>query len=151
MLKGHIETVKEESMKESREHTDRREHERARVQSIVVGFLNTDEIVTTGLIDDISLGGVCFTHEMGLDPVASSIHSIDLIADSNILHDIPCEYAWKSLVDRESHSDSRYLRRCGIQFGRLSPDQTFQLRSFINRYTSLGTQNIASTVRLNFS
>lgn len=138
-------------MNGGRDLTDRRAHERARVQNIVVGFLNTDEIVTPGLIDDISLGGVCFTHELGIEPVASSIHSIDLIADSNILHDIPCEYAWKLVVDRESYIDSRYLRRCGIRFGRLNPDQIFQLRSLINRCTSLGTQNIDSNVRLTFS
>lgn len=138
-------------MSASQDLTDRREHERAKVQNIIVGFLNSDEIITTGLINDISLGGVCFTHELGIEPVAFSIHSIDLIAENNILNDIPCNYVWKIIVDRESYHNSRYLRQCGIQFGELTPDQIFQLRSLINSCTSLGTQNIAATVRLTFS
>jgi len=138
-------------MKGSRDLTERREHERARVQNIVVGLLNSEEVVTTGLINDISLGGVSFTHELGIEPVASSIHSIDLIAESNLLNEIPCEYAWKVIIDRESYHNSRFLRQCGIQFGKLSPEQIFQLRNLINSCTSLGTKNITSTVRLTFS
>jgi hypothetical protein len=69
------------------------------VQNIVVGFLNSDETVVTGLINDISLGGVNFTHEPGMAPVAT-IHSIDLIAESNSLNDLPCEYALRSLINR---------------------------------------------------
>jgi len=138
-------------MKGRRDLTDRRQHERARVQNIVVGILNADEIVTTGLINDISLGGVNFTHELGIEPVATSIHSIDLIAESNYLNDIPCEYAWKFNVDRETYYNSRYLRQCGIQFGKLNPDQLFLLRSLINRCTSLGTEGINANVRLRFS
>jgi hypothetical protein len=135
-------------MKGSQNFTERRQHERASVQNIIVGILNADEIVTTGLINDISLGGVSFTHELGIEPVASSINSIDLIADSNYVNDIPCEYAWKFIIDRESYFNSRYLRQCGIQFGTLNPDQVFQLRSIINRCTSLGTKSITSNVRL---
>ena len=61
---------------------ERRRHERARVQSIVVGILNSDEIVATGLINDISLGGVNFTHELGMAPDATYVNSIDLIAEN---------------------------------------------------------------------
>lgn len=69
------------------------------MQNIVVGFLNSDETVVTGLINDISLGGVNFTHELGMAPVAT-IHSIDLIAESNSLNDLPCEYALRILINR---------------------------------------------------
>jgi hypothetical protein len=135
----------------NREFTERRQHERARVQKIVLGILNSDEIVTTGLINDISLGGVNFTHELVLLPTDTSIHSIDLIADSDYMNDIPCEYAWNFKVEKESYFNARYLQQCGIQFGKLDPNQIFMLRSFINRCTSLGTQNISANVRLNFS
>jgi len=138
-------------MKGGRVVTERRQHERARVQNIVVGILNADEIVTTGLINDISMGGVNFTHEIGMSPHANSINSIDLIAESNYLNDIPCKYAWKFYVDRESYSNSRYLRQCGIQFGTLDPDQLFLLKSLINRCTSLGKKGINTDVRLNIS
>ena len=135
----------------NKDFTERRQYERASVQKIVLGILNSDEIVTTGLINDISMGGVNFTHELVLVSTATSIHSIDLIADSDFLNDIPCEYAWNFKVEKESQFNSRYLRQCGIQFGKLDPNQIFMLRSFINRCTTLGTQNITANVRLDFS
>ena len=130
--------------------TERRRHERARVENIVVGILNSDEIVATGLINDISLGGVNFTHELGLTPDATLVHSIDLIAENNFLNDIPCEFAWNFRVERDPYFSSRELRQCGIQFVELSPDQTFLLRRLINSCTSLGIKNITSNVHLTF-
>lgn len=126
----------------SRNFTERRQHERARVQTSVVGILNSDKIVATGLINDISLGGVNFTHGLGMAPAATPIHSIDLIADSNSLNDLPCEYAWNTKLESETYLNSRTLRQCGIQFGKLTPEQIFLLRSLINRYTFLGIKNI---------
>jgi len=135
----------------SRGLKERRQHERARVQNIVAGILNADEIVTTGLINDISQGGVNFTHELGMAPAATSIRSIDLIAEFSYLNDIPCKYAWNFNVKRESYFNARNIRKCGIQFGKLTPDQIFLLRILINRCTSLGTKGISSNVRLTFS
>jgi hypothetical protein len=136
---------------ENNNFTERRQHERARVRKIVVGILNSDEIIATGLINDISMGGVNFTHELGLAPHATPIHSIDLIAGNNYLNDIPCEYAWNFKIERESYFNSRELRHCGIHFVKLTPDQIYLLRSLINRCTYLGIKNIASDVHLNFS
>lgn len=127
----------------SRDFIERRQHERAGVQTSVVGILNSDKIVATGLVNDISLGGVSFTHGFGMAPAANPIHSIDLIADSNSLNNIPCEYAWNMKFERETYLNSRTLRQCGIQFGKLTPDQLFLLRSLINRCTSLGIKKIA--------
>lgn len=130
----------------SGDFTERRQHERANVQSIVVGILNADETATIGLINDISLGGVNFTHEVGKVPAAPPIHSIDLIADNNCLNNIPCKYAWEVSVDKESYVGDKELRQCGIQFGQLNPNQIFLLRSLINRCTSLGTKSINANV-----
>jgi len=127
----------------SSEFTERRQHERARVKNIVIGILNADKVVTVGIINDISLGGVNFTHEVGMAPASTPIYSIDLIADNNSLNDIPCEYAWDSMVPRESDFNPKDLRQCGIQFGKLNPNQLFLLRSLINRCTSLGTKSIS--------
>jgi hypothetical protein len=128
----------------SGDFTERRQYERTRVQNIVVGILNADENVTIGLINDISLGGVNFTHELDMAPDVSPIHSIDLIADNNCLNDIPCEYAWDSKIGKESIVNIKDLRQCGIQFGKLNPNQLFLLKSLINRCTSLGSKNIIS-------
>ena len=125
-------------MKENKNYTERRQHERSSVQNFVVGILNSGESVTIGSITDISLGGVKFTyHELKMAPDDSPIHSIDIIADNHNLVDIPCEYVWDDTVETESDSKLTDLRQCGIQFGKLTPNQKLLLRSFINRFAPL--------------
>jgi len=119
-------------MKGSRDFTERRQHERAFTQNLLVAILNTEEPVTIGLINDISLGGVKYTYELTMAPNDNPIHSIDLIAETQHLIDIPCEYAWNIDVDKKSYSSLRELRQCGIKFGKLNPNQIFLLRSLIN-------------------
>ena len=134
-------------MQDSKDFKDRRLHERASVQNIVIGVLNSDEPVRIGLINDISLGGVNYTHELRMTPNGKPIHSIDLIVDSNCqVFDIPCEYAWKIDAKRGSDSQLSDLRECGIKFGKLNPNQVFALKSLINSCTSMGTKGITSNV-----
>ena len=139
-------------MKQNRDSTELRQHERAHVQTIIVGMFNSGESVTIGSIADISLGGVKLTyHELKMVTDDNSIHSIDLIADNLNLVDIPCEYVWDVNVEKESESKVSELKQCGIQFGKLTPNQTFLLRGFINRYTSLGMDNRTSNVHINYN
>ena len=138
-------------MKGSRDFTERRQHERAFTQNLLVAILNTEEPVTIGLINDIALGGVKYTYELTMAPNDNPIHSIDLIADSQHLIEIPCEYAWNVEVDRKSYSNLRDLRQCGIKFGKLNPNQIFLLRSLINSCTSHGINGIFSKIHINYS
>ena len=139
-------------MKENRDSTELRQHERVSVQTIIVGMLNSGESIMIGSIADISLGGVKFTyHELKMVTDDNSIHSIDLIADSHNLVDIPCEYVWDDTVETETDSKLTDLRQYGIQFGKLTPNQFFLLRSFINLYTSLGMDNRTSNVHINYN
>jgi len=134
-------------MEESPDYTERRQHKRASVQNIVVGMLNIGELETIGSITDISLGGVKYTYnELRTAPLKRPIHSIDLIADSNFLFDIPCEYAWENAVETKPQSKLTNLRQCGIQFGKLTLNQIFLLRSFINRCASLRINSVTSNV-----
>ena len=136
-------------MKARRDFTERRKHERSSVLNIVLGILNSDEPVMIGLINDISLGGVKYTQKLKMVPNDNPIHSIDLIADDNCLMiDIPCEFAWNVEVKRESYSNLRDLRQCGIQFGKLTPDQISLLKNLIDRYTPFGCKGIASNVHI---
>jgi hypothetical protein len=131
-------------MKKSRGFTEKRQHERAGVQNLIVGILNSDEPVSIGSITDISLGGVKFTNsELKMTPDEYPINSIDLIADSHYLIEIPCESAW--IVKLETGSDSKLidLRQWGIQFGKLTPNQIFLLKSLINHCSSLGIKGIS--------
>ena len=139
-------------MKERRDFTERRQHERACMQNFVVGILNSGEPITIGSITDISLGGVrCTYNDLRMVSNDSPIHSIDLIADGYYLVDVPCEYVWDVKVETESHSKLTDLGQCGIQFGKLPPNQIFLLRSFINRCASLGIKGITSNVHITYS
>ena len=134
-------------MNEINENTERRKHKRASVQNVVVGILNSGDPVAIGAITDISMGGVkCIYNEPRMAPDVSHIHSIDLIAGSHYLVDIPCEYAWNDRVEPESSSQLTDVRRCGIQFGKLSPNQLFLLRSFINGCAPPGDKGKSSSV-----
>ena len=134
------------------DYTERRQHERASMQTIVIGMLNSDESITTGSITDISLGGVKFTyHEQIMESKDSPIQSIDLMAGIHNLVDIPCEYVWDETVGTVSDSKLTHSRQCGIQFGKLTPNQIFLLRGFINHMTSLGINGITSDNQVTYS
>ena len=139
-------------IKINNDYTERRQHERASMQTIVIGMLNSGESITTGSITDISMGGVKFTyHEHIMEPKDSPIQSIDLMAGIHNLVDIPCKSAWDVTVETESDSKLTYLRQCGIQFGKLTPNQIFLLRNFINHGTSLGINGITSDDHITYS
>jgi hypothetical protein len=126
-------------MNESRDNMERRKHVRASVQNVVVGILNSGDPVAIGSITDISMGGVkCTYTEPRMAPEVNSIHSIDLIAGSHYLVDIPCDYAWNDRLEKDSTSQLTDVRRCGLQFGTLTPNQVFLLQSFINGCAPLG-------------
>ena len=124
-------------MNQNRDMTERRQYERAKVQNVVVGILNSNEPVIIGSINNISLGGVKFIHALTLPSINSPIRSIDLIADNLCLIDIPCKYAWNDEVAAEPDSQLRELKLCGIEFGDLTASQIFLLEGFIDRFTSL--------------
>ena len=139
-------------MKENSDYTERRQHKRASAQTIVIGMLNSGESITIGSISDISLGGVKFTyHEHRMEPKDSPMKSIDLLAGIHNLVDIPCKYAWDVAIETESDPKLTYLRQCGIQFVKLTPNQLFLLRSFINYRTSLGINSITSDDHITYS
>ena len=136
-------------MKVSRDFAERRQHERSSVPNILIGILNSDEPVMIGLINDISLGGIKYTHKLKMVPNDNPIHSIDLIADNNCLMiDIPCKYAWNDGLQGESDSESGELMQCGIQFGKMTPNQIFLLKGLINHYKSLGTKGVVPNVHI---
>ena len=139
-------------MKESKNYTERRLHERSSVQNFVVGILNSGRSVTIGSVSNISMGGArCTYNELRMAPDDGPFHSIDLIADGHYLVDLPCENAWDVKVETESYSKLTDLRECGVQFGELTPNQIFLLRSFINHCASLRVNGITPDVHINYS
>ena len=134
-------------MKTSSGFTERRLHERASMQNIVLGVLNSDEPVTIGIINDISLGGVKYTHELNLSSNDNPIHSIDLIAENDFLMiDVPCEFAWNLELGKGSLCEINDVRQCGIQFGKLTLNQIFLLKSLMSGFASSETINLTPDV-----
>jgi hypothetical protein len=134
-------------MKKNSASAERRQHKRASVENVVVGILNSGDPVAIGSINDISLGGVrCTYNELRMAPDVSPIHSIDLIAGSDYLVDIPCEYAWNDRMEPDPPSQLINVRRCGIQFGKLTEKQMILLKSFINGCASLGLDKSGTTL-----
>jgi hypothetical protein len=132
-------------MKKSTGFTEGREHTRAKMNNIVVGILNSKEPETIGTITDISLGGVkCVYYELRMEPNKRPVHSIDLIAGSHYVLEIPCKYVWDGEVETESNTKSTNIKQCGIQFGKLTPIQTFMLNKFIDICVSQGIKSLTS-------
>ena len=127
-------------MKGRRDFAERRQHERASVQTIVVGILNSDEPVAIGSITDISLGGVRFTYNEQAEAPAS-YQSIDLIGDDFHMEDISCKNTWDGKIETSTFFKSTDLKQCGIQFENLTPNQIFLLRNFINHSAFLGVNS----------
>ena len=137
-------------MKEGTGLTESRKHIRAKMNNIVVGILNSREPETIGTITDISLGGVkCAYYELrfGLNK-RNSFHSIDLIANSHYVLEIPCKYVWDGEVETETHTKSTMIRQCGIQFAKLAPIQTFMLNKFIDICVSEGIRGLTSRTEI---
>jgi len=138
-------------MEENMDFTERRQHGRTSVQNLVVGILNSDEPVIIGSINDISMGGVKYTYEFRMAPDDNPIHSIDLIAYDHCLIDIPCIYAWDIALEMGPDSQLKDIKQCGIKFGELTPNQTFLLRSLIERCTSLEMKGFSATPHINYN
>jgi hypothetical protein len=84
---------------------------------------------------DINMSGLAF-HYIGTEEPSNESTEISIFSGDCgfYLYRIPCE----TVVDLKayaSHSAPISIRRCGIQFGDLNPDQVFRLEHFIHNYT----------------
>ena len=135
-------------MKENTDFKERRQHTRTSVKDIIVGVLNSDKSEIIGLITDISPGGIKFTyHELRNESPEQSIYSIDLITYNDYFFNIPCDYAWNKGVGTGADSELNDVRQYGIQFGKLTPSQSFSLKSIITDWISKGSKSINFNTR----
>ena len=138
-------------MKENNDYKESRKNIRAKVHNTVVGILNFKESENIGTITDISLGGVKFAYdELKMEPEKRSLlHSIDLIANSYSMFEIPCTYIWDDEVETQFHNKLTTVKQCGIQFGKLTPKQTYLLSKFIDICISEGIKSLTSKATIN--
>ena len=126
-------------------YTDQRKHDRSKIQSIVVGILNSNYSIKIGSIVNISLGGVkCIFNELRLNSTNNKIYSIDLIADNYSVLGIPCKSLWEVEEEPEVNTELTTKRLYGIQFGMLTPTQTLLLENFIEVFNHQRNKNVSS-------
>ena len=120
----------------SNENDERRQHHRLSVSSGVIAVLITSCPEIIGTVGDVSLGGAKITYHSPKDLACEADNSklkVDLISDNRFVEAIPCTNAWDKAVEADDFFGADDLRRCGIQFDGLTPNQLFLLRGFINR------------------
>ena len=88
-----------------------------------------------GKVKDISIGGLALEYVLK-ETKNTGFSEIDIFLSGNFLYlrRIPSTIIYVSEIDVESRSVK--TRRCGLQFGDLTPIQKSQLEYFIQKYTS---------------
>jgi hypothetical protein len=115
--------------------TGRRRHERHTIEGdVFVG--STPVFHTIGKLMDISSGGIGFVYAPNGDN--SRPETIMLVVDILCrkhfrLSRVPCRVAYDIRIDQTSF-DGKETRRCGLEFGRLSDQQTALLRLLLKSH-----------------
>jgi hypothetical protein len=114
---------------------ERRKHKRFVAKSGAFVILRPFD-TGAGRLINISMGGLMFEYVSTKEPSAIATEAEIFVTDSVFrLYGVPCHSVW-DLPIYEMPDMSLHKRRCGVQFGELSPHQTTQLKYFIDHYTS---------------
>jgi hypothetical protein len=106
------------------------------------------EFSRSGELLDVSRGGLCFQYLRSLNPggdVATSLR-IDIFTINNdyYLPKVPCTLVY----DVEDKKGAKLFpmrlefRRCGLQFGKLTHEQTRQVDLYLRNHTMKETENL---------
>jgi hypothetical protein len=118
---------------------EKRKYERISPQGNAFAALGR-RYAKVGRIKDISLGGLAFEYisAVGTDRDPSQI-DIFLIGDVFHLYDIPCEVVYDIphpvLLENFKSIKLSTTKRCGVQFGTLTEDDTAQMKLFLESHT----------------
>ena len=116
--------------------TERRSHPRYAVQKGAVAFGETS-VNRLGHVEDIGMGGISFRY-MYFEDDSESLDTINLYFPKY-------KFTLKRLSvrlisDIEEFNPSQFktvtMKRCGMQFCQLTPDQKAQIKRFISLYTT---------------
>lgn len=121
-------------MASSQKPVEKRKHKRFQVRPGAFVLLKPSGIAACRLLN-ISMDGLTFD---SISTQAEPIEATELdifLTDSPVrVSDVPCRSIW-DLTIYERPSISLHRRRCGVQFGKLTPDQKTQLEYFIQNNT----------------
>ena len=114
---------------------ERRQHKRFRAKSGAFVILRPCD-TGAGRLINISMHGLMFEYVSTKEPSATATEVEIFVTDSVFhLYGVPCQSIW-DLPIYELPDISLQKRRCGVQFGELSPQHITQLEYFIENYTS---------------
>ena len=102
-----------------------------------------------GQITDIGMGGLAFSYIASEEVSDDSVELNIFLAENRFhLRKIPFKTIWDIETERVPFS-SITMRRSGVEFGELTPDQTSQLKYFIRNHTLPLKQAPSLSVHLN--
>jgi len=114
--------------------TDRRKFKRLLPRDLTYAVFRP-HFSNLGKVKDISLGGLALEYVLNKTKnKGSSEIDIFLTDDSLYLPRIPSKIIYDREIDEEYRSVKK--KRCGLQFGDLTPTKKSQLEYFIQKYTS---------------
>ena len=119
-------------------HTERRQHQRHRVQKNAFAFLRNKSICP-GQITEISLGGMVFQYnsQNGGCPAASEIDIISAnYTEAILLRHLAIDTVSDTVISEENTAGSSKLRKQVVRFGNLTRSQMSRLKFFIRTYSS---------------
>jgi len=128
---------KEETMKEDLPIEDRREFDRFKVVQGVYALLGQYSS-KRGQVIDISEKGIAFQYLAGKKQAPAQDRISIFVSDNGFhLKDIPITIVSDIELKKASFFSGAQVRRCGGQFGELTPAQAAQLDFFMKNYILL--------------
>ncbi|UCD88214.1 MAG: PilZ domain-containing protein [Desulfobacterales bacterium] len=117
-----------------KERVERRKHKRYEVHNDTLVILRSSN-TRIGSITDVSPGGLGFRY-IGSEKSIGESAQLSILPAQNLfyLYHTPCKYVWDSKASKD-HYSSITMRRCGVQFGELTPEQIRLVEYFIKNYT----------------
>ena len=125
-------------MKNGRLYTERRQHQRYRVQKNAFALLRNESIYP-GQITEISLGGMVFQYKSknGHFPEASEIDIVSAdFTDAVLIQHLDIKKVFDIAISEENAGESSHLRKQAVRFGNLTRSQKSRLNYFIRGYSS---------------
>jgi hypothetical protein len=118
---------------------DRRKFIRYKVNKDAFAVIRTSDN-KLGRIKDVSKGGLSFEYIMKGDP-SEGITELDIFTTENdfYLKLLPVQIIKDSTMESEHAFSSLEMRRLGVQFGEMTPNQMSKLDYFLQHHTSAGT------------
>lgn len=121
--------------------TEKRKNCRFTIKNDVFAALG-HHYITVGKINDISQGGLSFTYWSNEELFSETSYALDIFHQFSGLHmsNLPCKVAY-DIPSRPHYPNptmtlSIMSKKCGVQFGELTQDQSIQLTSFIKNISS---------------